>query len=333
VAKRKRGLKSLTLRRWVVKLWLPVVRSQLKESTFESYRRNLELHVLPTLGTTALEAISPRMLNELYVSLLTSGRRNGAGGGLSPKTVRYVHTIVHKVLADAVDEGLLQTNPAERAKAPKPDRTSTRQLQCWEPDHLARFLANTEGHPLRALWRLAAMTGMRRGELLGLQWADIDFDRQRLSIRRNIISVAYRIVETTPKSHHARVVDLDPATVETLRAHHRDSETQRPTSRDDHLFCGQDGRPLHPDSVTAQFRILVRDARLPAIRFHDLRHTHATLALRAGIPAKVIAERLGHATPEFTMHQYAHVLPGMQAEAATRVANLVTRPRDDKRHA
>jgi integrase len=242
--------------------------------------------------------------------------------------VRYIHTIVHKALADAVDDGLLESNPAERAKPPRPGRSGRRELRFWEPAQLARFLEQARGTPLEALWYLAAFTGMRRGEVLGLRWRDVDFEHRRLSVRRSVVCVANRLIETTPKTHQARVIDLDQHTVQVL-ADHRMTQSRRHAERgaaldgDARVFTTPAGDPLHPEVITDRFHVLVRRAQLPRIRFHDLRHTHATLAIRAGVSPKVISERLGHHTPEFTMHQYAHVLPGMQAEAAERVAELV----------
>jgi integrase len=134
---------------------------------------------------------------------------------------------VHKALADAVDDGVIVANPAERAKPPKPGRTSARELRFWEPEQLARFLDHVRGSRLEALWHLAAFTGMRRGELLGLRWGDIDFELRRLCVRRNLVSVAYRLVETTPKTHQARVIDLDDTTVTMMRAHRQAMEQQQ----------------------------------------------------------------------------------------------------------
>src|SRR5437879_2052765 len=154
MGKRKRGRKAVKLEDWVTRLWLPVMRSQLKESTFDSYRRNMQNHVLPRLGSVPLDEITPRMLTDMYVELLQSGRLNGDRRGLNPKTVKYVHPIVHKAFADAVDDGLLKSNPADRAKAPKPGRSSNCELRFWEPHQLARFLRHVRGAPLEPLWHL-----------------------------------------------------------------------------------------------------------------------------------------------------------------------------------
>jgi integrase len=317
----------VTLAEWVRQLWLPVIRTQLKASTFDSYQRILDLHVLPRLGAVSLPDVTPRMITLMYVDLLENGRRNGRSPGLSPKTVANIHIVLHKLLADAVDDDLLVVNPADRAKRPRPGQLSGPELRFWEPAELARFLGHVRGTRLEALWHLAAMTGMRRGELLGLWWTDIDSDRARLAVRRNLVSVAYKLVETTPKNHQARVVDLDANTIEVLQGHRRRQQLELGRivhdGERDRVFTRVDGAPLHPDFVSQSFERAIRAAGVRRIRLHDLRHTHATLALRAGVPTKIVSERLGHATPEFTMRMYQHAMPGMQAEAAAKIAELV----------
>ena len=320
---------KVTLEDWVESSWLPTMRSQVKPSTWDSYMRNLRLHVLPALGRRTLQQLTPLALNGLYAELMASGKQTRAGGGLAPKTVRYVHATLHKVLADAVDSGLLQSNPADRARPPKPRASSRREMQVWDAEQLAKFLTHVEGHRLQAAFHLAAMTGMRRGEVIGLRWHDIDFSAGRIAIRHTLVSVAYELQDSTPKTHQARVVDLDPRTIEQLRAHRCRQATGHESwgsgyHERDLVFRREDGSPIHPDSFTQAFDAEVRRSGLPRIRLHDLRHTHATIALRAGIPVKVISERLGHENPAFTLKQYAHVLPGMQAEAAALIAGLVT---------
>jgi integrase len=311
--------RKLTLTDYVRDEWLPQIKQQVKASTFDSYSRNLALHVLPILGGRQLQAITAGHLNALYRQLLESGRLNGPKGrGLAPKTVRNVHTTLSKVFADAIDQELVSRNPAARAKPPKPPR-GTSSMRFWTPDELARFLDYVSTHRWHALWRLAAMTGMRRGELLGLRWGDVDFRHSRLAVRQTLISIAYQPSVSTPKSHGSRVIDLDAETLAVLRALWEEHRRQHA----DLVFLTDEGEPIHPESVRVVFERLPAHAGVQRIRFHDLRHTHATIALRAGVPVKVISERLGHASPAFTLQQYAHVIPGMQAEAAQQVADLV----------
>jgi integrase len=311
---------------WVRQSWLPMIESRIKPSTFDSYRRNMEIHVLPALGTQPLQQLTAAMLNALYAEL---GRGNGRRP-LSPKTVSYIHTIVHKALADALDAGMVASNVAERAKPPRPSRRATLGIRCWEPSELASFLDHVCGTRLEAAWRLAAMTGMRRGEILGLRWGDVDLEAARISVRHAVVSVAYAVLESTPKTHQARVIDLDPETVAVLGEHRRRQKIERdqwgPDYRDNDLVVAKEnGEPIHPHSFRQGFERVVRHARLRRIRLHDLRHTHATIAVKAGVPVKVISERLGHESLAFTLKQYAHVVPGMQAEAAAQIAELVER--------
>jgi integrase len=317
-----------TLGDWVEASWLPTMRTQVKPSTWDSYMRNLRLHVLPRLGGRLLQQMTPTVLNNLYADLMESGRKNGRPGGLSAKTVRYVHTTLHKVLADAVDAGMIPNNPADRARPPKPKVGPQTEMRCWNAEQLAKFLVHVDGHRLQAAFHLAAMTGMRRGEVLGLRWQDIDFEASRLAIRHTLVSVGYRLQDSTPKTHQARVVDLDGGTLDLLRMHRARQEAERDAwgpdfQENDLVFRREDGSPVHPDSFTQAFDAEVRRCALPRIRLHDLRHSHATIALRAGVPVKVISERLGHENPAFTLKQYAHVIPGMQAEAAALIASQV----------
>lgn len=310
------------LAEWVRDSWLPMIQTRIKPSTFDSYRRNMELHVLPALGHRPLQQLTAPMLNALYAGLMTHER------ALSAKTVSYIHTTVHKALADAVDADVLPRNVGERAKPPRPSRRSTNGIDAWQPDELSSFLEHVRGNRLEAIWRLAAMTGMRRGEILGLRWSNLDLKAARLSVRHAVVAIAYATIESTPKSHNARVIDLDRDTVEQLQAHRRRQQQERDEWGSDYqdgdlVVAKENGEPIHPHTFSQSFKRLVRNAGLRPIRLHDLRHTHATLALKAGVPVKVVTERLGHESPAFTLKQYAHVLPGMQAEAAMKVAELV----------
>ncbi len=317
-----------TLSEWAIDSWLPTMMTRIKPSTLHSYRRNLEIHVLPALGGKPLQQITPVMLNKLYANLASPLSERDA---LSAKTVSYIHTIIHKALSDAVDAELLQRNPAERAKPPRPHRQAASDIQAWNPEELGAFLTTVGHERLSAIWRPAAMTGMRRSEVLGLRWSDIDLDAARLSVRHAVVAVGYAVIESTPKSHNARVIDLDAETVSQLRAHRGGQHRERGewgADYQDHdlVVATEHGEPIHPHTFSQSFERLIAKAALRRIRLHDLRHTHATLALKAGVPVKVISERLGHESPAFTLKQYAHVIPGMQAEAAAQIAAMIDGP-------
>ena len=321
---------KVTLKEWATGSWLPTMKTRVKPTTWAGYDRMLRLHVFPVLGDKALHKISPTLLNALYASLIEVGyKKETRGGGLHPKTVRHIHSTVREALGDAVDAGLLGSNPADRAKPPRPEAITPTEVKFWSAEQLGRFLDHIKDDRLQAAWHLLAMTGMRRGEVLGLRWQDVDLDARRVSVRHTITVVGYEITESTPKTHQSRTIDLDSATVEQLRSHRRRQSRERQDwgqgyQDSDLVFRREDGSPVHPQLFSQQFEREVRRSRLPQIRLHDVRHTHATIALRAGVPVKVISERLGHEDPAFTMKQYAHVIPGMQAEAAELIAALVT---------
>ncbi len=315
-------LDTPTLTSFVRDEWLPSMRGRLKASTWDSYRRNMDLHILPVLGRSRIGELTPRQLNALYGRLLERGRRNGAGG-LSPTTVRYIHVILHGALADATDLGLVAENPASRAKPPRLC-PSSHETSVWCADDLHRFLRSIADEPLYPAVHLAALTGMRRGEILGLRWGDLDLPNRRLVVRHTLVSIAYEVHESTPKTHRPRQVDLDEGTAQTLAQHQATLIANgRGVGFSDLVFTDEAGARLHPDLFTQRFDRLVARSGLRRIRLHDLRHTHATLGLAAGVPVRVMSERLGHASPEFTMRQYQHVLPGMQAAAAQQIADLL----------
>ena len=319
----------ITLGDYLTERWLPIKRSQLRRSTFDSYRRNIDNHVLPRIGGIPLQRLTPEDLDEFYARLLVDGKLNGGGGGLSVKTVRYLHTTLRKALADAHRKGSVQRNVADLADPPKLSSAPRRQMKVWNAEQLREFLEGAREHRLYPAIYLAANTGMRRGEILGIRWEDIDLDVLRLSVRQSVLNVSYKVEISDVKTDMSRrTVDLDPRTVTVLKAWRKTQLEERVAlgarPRDDSLvFADPDGTPIHPDSYSQSFERLVSGASVPRIRLHDLRHTHATILLKAGVPAKVVSERLGHANVAFTMSVYQHILPGMQADAAHIFAKIV----------
>jgi integrase len=324
----------VTLGEYLTQRWLPAQRSQLKATTFHSYRRTVELHVVPTLGHVPLARLAAEDLDALYGRLLESGRRNasGDGPGLSPASVRYVHRILRKALGDAVRKGTLTRNPASSADPPKRSTTKKREgeMRVWTAAQLQTFLASLESERLAPGFVLAAHTGMRRGEVAGLRWGDVDLDAKLIHIRQAAVVVNYEMRLTDVKTAHGRrTIDVNDDVVRALHAWRRKQAEERlllGARFDDHdlVFARPDGTPPHPELLSRTFDRIVARSGLPRIRFHDVRHTHASLLLNAGVPVKVVSERLGHATPSFTLDVYGWVLPGMQAEAAAVFSRLMT---------
>lgn len=323
-----RAPEKITLGVYLAEKWLPGQRAQLRPSTLDSYERNIRLHVIPRLDNIALQQLAPEDLDGFYAELLTDGRRIG-GGGLSHKTVRYIHGILHKAFADAQRKGTVLRNVASLADAPKLSSSKKRGMRVWTADQLREFLLGVAEDRVHPAFFLAAHTGMRRGEVLGLRWADVDLDRARLSVRQAIISVAYEVrVSDVKTGTGRRTINLDPRTVGVLRTWRKAALAERmlvgPAFADNDLvFPRPDGTPTHPDAFSQTFDRAVIRLDLPRVSLHDLRHTHATLLLRAGVPVKVVSERLGHANPAFTLTVYQHVLPGMQEKAATLFSELI----------
>jgi integrase len=297
--------------------WLPAVEHTIKPSTFESYRRNVRLHISGRLlGQRKLQQVEPSDLNVLYAVLLAGDADHRP---LSPRSVAYVATILHRALRDAVRWQILVRNPADAADPPRP--SAPPQMRTWTAIELRNFLTGISEDRLAGAWWLLATTGMRRGEVLGLRWSDVDFVGARLLITRTLI---------TPKTGKGRrQVALDSPTVAALRAHRSRQLQERLEVGEvyedgDLVACLADGRPLHPKTLSYYFGRWVQRLELPRIRLHDLRHTHATLALRAGVHPRVVQERLGHANVSITLDTYSHVDMDMQATAAARVSALMT---------
>jgi len=324
--------------------WLLSLR--LAPATMASYRKNVRLHITPYIGEIPLASLTSTRITRLYRELESGGRRDGRGelegAGLSARTVRYVATILHKALAEAVaaEPPLIPRNPAAKAKPPTAAEARPPEMHPWNAAQLSAFLGwSARESTLHAAWYVLANTGMRRGELLDLQWRDFTpgVHAGTISIRRSVGVVrnageGAQVVSGPTKTGTSRVVDLDPATVEILRAWKRErGALALSLARDDALIFGDlEGGHLHPERFSRTWHSHLNRCRdelgadaPPVIRLHDLRHTHATLLLSAGEPVKTVQERLGHRSPTITMTVYAHALPGDQSRAASRFAALL----------
>jgi integrase len=290
--------------------------------------------VSPELGRVALQQLTATHINTLYAKLLTEGKRNkadpqGKRGPLAPATVRRIHATLHRALRDAVRWNLLGRNPADAADPPRAVGCAGAQVTVWSIADLKKFLASQRENRLYPLWLLLITTGMRRGEALGLRWQDIDLDANSIAIRQTRVQLGYQAVVSTPKTQKGRrLVALDPVTTACLASlwERREEECIHEGRRldpGDLVFLDDLGEPLHPERASRMFRSASRKAGVPPIRLHDLRHTHATLALSAGVHPKIVSERLGHANIGITLDTYSHCLPALSEEAACRVAALV----------
>lgn len=310
----------LTVAQYLEQRWLPALDGdpKLKRTTVAGYRR-MARHLVRGLGHVPLTELTGDHLTALYGRLRADGKAEG--------TVRYVHVTASRALKDARRSRLVAFNVAGDAVAPAPNPVRPR---AWTPEQVATFLEHAATDRWWPLWRLAVTTGMRRGELCGLRWADFDLERSSVVVRNNDTVVEGHIVETTPKGRRARPMGLDPVTVSVLRDWRRVQAAERLVMagdwpEHDRVFCWPDGSPVHPAIITNTYKRLRDRAGLPALHLHNVRHAWATSALLAGVPMKVVSDRLGHSSIQITGDVYTASVPALDAEAARTVADLYDR--------
>jgi integrase len=318
LAKRGQGRElanpAMTLNQYLDR-WLEMAaRPRLRTRSFTDYKLLLGRYVRPTLGDEGLASLRPFDIQTMYNAM--QHRR------LSPRTIRYTHAVLHAALDQAVQWRLVDSNPASGIDLPKPRRAEIRVMR---PDEARRFLDHIAGTRHGALFGLALTTGMRPSEYLALRWSDIDWEEETASVTRSLKKGTGWSFAQTKRTRSRRVVKLAAWVIVELRSLWLAEVTEccetsvevRP------IFRSVSGRPINSDYLARVFKRRLQEAGLPPMRLYDLRHTAATLALSAGVPAKVISEQLGHASCAFTLDVYTHVLPHLQADAVRRVEALL----------
>jgi integrase len=301
----------LTVAAYMRDRWLPHQRTRLRDRTWRRYEGLLDRHVLPAIGSVPMAKLRPAHV-QAVVDAMTAV-------GLAPRTVVQGYRVLSSALRQAVRWQLLGSNPAAAASPPRPERA---RLSIPDADAVTRIIAASGSDWFHVAVVLAASSGMRRGEVLGLRWQDVDLDGGLVRVSSALQSVGDELVLVDPKTSRARrPIELPDGTMAMLRRLRRDHAERR-------LLLGEawhdlgvvvergDGRPIHPDVYSRRFSRLVQRLGLPAIRLHDLRHAYATRLLEAGVHPKVVADLLGHASSSFTMDTYSHVVPSLRAGAA-----------------
>ena len=303
--------------------WIEYKASQVRPVTLRRYR-GIAAIVVRQLGDVPLVRLEPTHLVGLYKRLSEGGRRDGKEGGLDEQTLLHVHRLVSQALSDAVQWGELGRNVA---KAVKPPRPSPMELKTLDSDDVSRILHAARESVYYPAFDLAVRTGLRRSELLGLQWRDVDLVLMTLSVRRVLHQLTGRQFDFQPPktAKSQRLIKLSPASAITLREHYERQEEilGGPVPADRQVFADPDGTPWRPDTLSHVLPRAARIAGFSGVRFHDLRHAHATLLMKDGIHPKVVAERLGHSTVSITLDTYSHVVPGLQEEAARRIDQIL----------
>lgn len=301
------------------------VKISTRSRTYESYASTVRCHVAPTLGGIPLRKLTPTDVQRLYGQKLESG--------LSPRSVQYIHAVLHGALKQAVQRGLIYRNPCEAVARPKVERKTMKALDL---EQVNRLLAEAQHDRLYALYILAVHTGMRRGELLGLTWDNVDLKNRRVHVVQQLQHLDKGEAKLVPpKTAKARRgIDLTSFEVKALMQHRREQSKERLRLGEawqnnmNLVFTTGIGTPLNPANlVRRSFHPLLEKAGLPRIRFHDLRHSAASLMLQMDISAKVVQEMLGHSQISLTLDTYSHVLPSMRRDTVAKREALATRGR------
>lgn len=299
--------------------WLASKKNELRIRSAELYTWIVKDNILPALGTIRLKDLSAGKVQGFYDQLSASGK--------SPQTINSIRIIFHMGLEHAKNIGLVGRNPSEFCRVPKGNK---QKMSIWTEEQVNQFLGYIRGHKNENLYYLALGTGMRRGELLGLKWQDVDWANQRVIVRQQLLNpVGGGFIFQAPKSANGvRSVQLGLGLVERLKAQLAQVDLYRRMSTEkwqefDIVFPARTGLPQYANGITIEFSALVKRSGLPRIRFHDCRHTAASILLSHGIPPMIVAEMLGHSMSTL-MSTYAHFIPGRQEEAARLMDQVIT---------
>lgn len=301
------------LTHWLEDVHKPAVRAR----TYVRYEMQLRRHVLPALGGIQLSKLTVQHVQKFYSQTLQKG--------LSPQSVRLLHAMLHKAFDYAVRVDLLARNICDNVSLPRVEKRETRALSL---EQALRLIETVRGHRMEALFVLALVTGMRRGEIVGLKWSDVNLAEGVISVQRSLVELKGGIIESKPKSTRGyRSILLPPFALEDLKKHRERQERMRQGAlkwqENDYVFCTSHGTPFAAANLRTEFKALLRKAELPDIRFHDLRHSVATLLLEIGTHPKIVQELLGHENIGMTMDIYSHVMPTMQKEAMAKLNELL----------
>lgn len=308
---------KLTLGEYL-KRWLKDIEGSVRPKTHFQYTGVVKNHLNPKLGKIKLGDLTTNQVQLLYNSLRDESH--------SRRNVQLIHSVLHRALKVAAKQGLIGRNPVSGVALPK---ITTKEMSVLDDNQARQLMITAAGNRYEALLHLAITTGMRMGELLGLRWLDLDWASGTLKVQRQVQRHRGKgFVFQEPKTKAGRrVIELGPNTIRLLAGHHtrQELESNTPSWEENGLmFPSSKGTPADQRNVNRFFKDLLKQAGLPEIRFHDLRHTAATLMLLNGIPVMIVSRRLGHSKPSVTLDIYGHYLPGMQKEAAALMDELVT---------
>lgn len=315
--------------------WLEdYARPNVKQKTYDIYKNMVYNHLIPGLGRIPIGKLRPSQIKGLYAKKQKEGRADGKSGPLSNRSVQYMHMVLKLALKSAVEDELIPRNVAESVTPPRVEKP---KIRYWEWEHAKAFLAAEKKRYEKGegryypLYLLALSTGMRRGELLGLKWEDINFKNKTITIRRNLVHTneGTLLQDTVKTDNSYRTIEISDKVIEVLKEH-RKRQTQevlalgRPDDyKSEFVFTSSTGNFVAPTNIDKRFREAVRRAKLPPIGgMHALRHTYATRMLELGMSARYVQERLGHADISITLQTYSHVTPKAKSKIAAATDDL-----------
>ena len=309
-----------TVGTWMDAWFENVAKIKVRPSSHQTYRGYIDNHIKPNIGNIPLEKLTTMELQKFYRKLLTSGRVERVEAkeqpkGLSAKTVRNINQVISSAMDLAVAQKIILKNPTRACSLP---RVEHKEMQTISAEQLQAFLEEAKRSGVYEMYYIELSTGLRRGELLGLKWEDIDMKQGVIRVRRQISRIDGKIVEAPLKTKNSyRAVTISPQAVEVLKA-------QKEKTDDAYVFPSPNGGPISPDSVNNMLHRVLDRAGIPRVRFHDMRHTFATLALQNGVDIKTVSGMLGHFSAGFTLDTYAHVTTAAQKEAAATMGNVLS---------
>lgn len=297
--------------------WLENIKHNISEGTYVFYKDIVDRVLDPALGNIPIEKLKTMQIQSFLTGILNKQT-------LSNTTVRHYYNVLNIALNQALKWQVIQSNPCAAVEPPKKQKKELGVLKPDEVELLLNYVNNSEYKIMYMPLILALTCGMRRGEILGLQWDDVDLENGLLKIKHNLVKVGTSYKLTTPKTDSSvRTIALLPTTLKILKEYKENRKVIRINKDLDYVCCWEDGSPIKPDYPSHTLKVLLERCNLPHVRFHDLRHTHATLLLMQNVNVKVVSERLGHSKIDMTLDTYSHVLPQMQQEAVNKLEDLL----------